>query len=484
MKGITRMSSIHTKQFLEKLAETFSWGSIFNPVGFWSRQVDVLNENGLPIYRWTYDDGEFFLEIETFGEDCPALVLERGAIGGQLLTKFEAISKFRCGGDWTKTKNLIIEGIGIEENVIDKISRKQWNEYMQSSIEMSPDVRYVTDPVFQAAVDSKVGNLLEENFAKSRMIEMEFAQEGEPERAIPLKDLLSKVISQSKWVLESLLPRFGRVFLVARAKTGKTSLAMHLLKVLADGKYFLGRFKVQEDAGRIGYMNFEMTDLQIQEWLRRQNIENLEKISIWNLRGKLNPFRSEMSRIDLAAELRQLDIKTLVIDTFAKVFSGEANNNSEVSKFLMQLEEVLEEAGVEQLIMLVHAGNADKKIRGATALMDHPDGLWFLSTDEERNRYFSAYGRDIEVAESRLIYDPITSEFTLSSDGKKSSKENSSSEKILQYIQENPGANASSIDESIGGTKAMKIRLRKKLVDQGLVTTRKGPSNSTLYYAA
>ena len=83
-----------------------------------------------------------------------------------------------------------------------------------------------------------------------------------------------------------------------------------------------------------------------------------------------------------------------------------------------------------------------------------------------------------------MNYDPTTFEFTLSNDGKKSSKENSSSARMLKYIQEFPGANASSIDECIGGTKATKIRLRKKLVDQGLVTTRKGPGNSTLYYAA
>ena len=477
------MSSIHTKKYLEKLAEQFSWKSILEPMGFSSRKIDNSNQDNLPFYGWSFDDGEYNLEIETYGEDYPALVLESGGIGGEPLTKLEAIKKLRCGDDWIQTKNLLAEGISLEENTIDKISRKHWS-YRQSSLEMSPEVRYVTDPLFQASVDGRVGNLLEENFASSRFSEMQFALEGEPERAVPLKDLLGKVISQSKWVLESLLPRFGRVFLVARAKTGKTSLAMYLLKVLADGKDFLGSFKVQEGAGRIGYMNFEMTDLQIQEWLRRQNIENLEKISIWNLRGKLNPFRSEMSRSDLASELNRLGIKTLIIDTFAKVFSGEANNNSEVSKFLMQLEEVLEEAGVEQLIMLVHAGNAEKKIRGATALMDHPDGLWFLTSDDERNRYFSAYGRDVEVAESRLNYDPLTAEFTLSGEGKKSSKENSSSEKMLKYIEEHPWANASSIDESVTGTKAFKIRLRKKLVDQGLVTTRKGPSNSTLYHAA
>lgn len=43
------------------------------------------------------------------------------------------------------------------------------------------------------------------------------------------------------------------------------------------------------------------------------------------------------------------------------------------------------------------------------------------------------------------------------------------------------GATASVIDDSIGGTKEFKIKIRKQLIKDGLVETKKGPRNSDLY---
>ena len=478
------MKSLSDKHFLENMANQYSWGNILEPAGFNSRQTDTLRDTKEPVLSWIFDDGEHFLEIQTFDENSPALIVDFSHQGNQMLTKFEAIKKFRCDGDWNYTKALIIEGLSLQQNVIDQIARKKWEQYMHSSSQMAAEVRYIADPLFQASVDSKTSKLVEDDFANQRFLEMQFALEGEPQRSVSLKELLAKIIQKSKWVIDSLLPLGARVFLVAQAKAGKTSMAMHLVKCLADGVDFLSRFHVNSPSGRIGYMNFEMTENQIQEWLARQKIENIDKVSIWNLRGKPNPFRSKISRKVLVSELQELNITTLIIDTFAKTFSGDANSNSEVTRFLLLLEEVLQEAGVEQLIMLVHAGNAEKKIRGATALTDHPDGLWFISTDSERNRYFHAIGRDIDLPEGKLVFDSSKTTFSYQEGNRQVSKESSTFEKMLTFISENPGSNAASVDESVNGTKTYKIKIRKKLVDQGLVEIRKGPNNSSLYYVA
>ena len=148
------------------------------------------------------------------------------------------------------------------------------------------------------------------------------------------------------------------------------------------------------------------------------------------------------------------------------------------------LDDVLDRAGVEQLVMLVHAGNDASKIRGATALTDHPDGIWYLINDSQKNRYFSAIGRDIEIAEGQIIYDKSTSELSFTGAGKRATKDLTSRERIIEFVKINPGSNASEIDESIGGTKAFKIKIRKQLVKDGLVTVRKGPNNSSQYYVA
>jgi hypothetical protein len=466
----------------EEYAKSFLWSDIFESANFSSRKVDTLKSDGTPIIEWTYDDGELFLAIQTFGEDEPALICDFDHKGTMMLTKFQALKKFRGQNNWTYTKQFIVEGISNGENTVDKISRKIWGNYLQSSSEMAPEVRYYSDPLFQAVVDAELGSLSSRELAKIKYNEMEFALEGEPTPAISLTELLSQNIQKTKWAIEGLLIMCGKVFLAAKAKSGKTTMSMSLLKSLADGEDFLGKFKVNPVEGRIGYMNLELTEHQMQEWVGRQDIKNHDRIHFWNLRGKVNPFRSANARNHLIEEIKSLGIKTLIIDTFSKIFPGEANNNSEVNRFLAMLDVTLDKAGVEQLIMLVHAGNDGSKIRGATALTDHPDGIWYLATDEEGNRFFHAIGRDISVPEGQLIYEPETSELTYTGASKKLTKGLSAKDKALAFIKENKGASAALIDDSIGGTKEFKIKIRKQLIKDGLVEVKKGPRNSDLYF--
>jgi len=476
------MKSITSNGFYEEYAKELLWSEIFASESISNKVVDTIDDE-IPVVEWTYDDGELKLTLQTFGEDEPALICDFSHKGSMMLTKLDAIKKFRCNGSWTLTKQLIVEGVSNGENTLDKISRKMWGNYLQSSSEMSPEVRYYSDPLFQAVVDAELGSISSRELAKIKYNEMEFALEGEPTPAISLTDLLAQNVQKTKWAIEDLLIMFGKVFLAAKAKSGKTTMSMSLLKSLADGEDFLGKFKVNPVEGRIGYMNLELTEHQMQEWVGRQDIKNHDRIHFWNLRGKVNPFRSANSRNHLIEEIKSLGIKTLIIDTFSKIFPGEANNNSEVNRFLAMLDVTLDKAGVEQLVMLVHAGNDGSKIRGATALTDHPDGIWYLASDEEGNRFFHAIGRDISVPEGQLIYQAETSALTYTGSSKKLAKGVSAKDKVLTFIKENKGATASVLDDSIGGTKDFKIKIRKQLIKDGLVEVKKGPRNSDLYFA-
>lgn len=478
------MASITSRQYLENYAKSIPWIDIYSPVGFSYKKLDKLNGSDEYVIGWIYDDGELRICIQTFGEDEPALIVDSNHVGNSILTKLEAIKKFRCGDNWAYTKAVLTESVNIGENTIDKVGRKRWEDYQQSSLEMSPEVRYVGDPLFQGIVDQELGTIIAKDYAKSKFEEMKFAQEGEPVKAISLAALLATAIPKSKWLVDGLLMKAGKIFFAAQAKAGKTTVTLALLKALVDGLPFLGKFQVEVPEGRIGYMNLELTEGQMQEWVSRQNIKSVDKVHFWNLRGKPNPFRSPTSRNHLIQEIQELGIKTLIIDTFAKIFPGEANNNSEVNRFLIMLDDVLDRAGVEQLVMLVHAGNDASKIRGATALTDHPDGIWYLINDDQKNRYFSAIGRDIEISEGQIIFDKTTSELSFTGAGKRATRDLSSREKIIEFVKANPGSNVSAIDESIGGQKAFKIKIRKQLVKEGLLTVRKGPNNASQYFAA
>lgn len=478
------MASITSRTHFENYAKQIPWQDIFEPEGFESEKLDKLRGSEEHAIGWLYDDGELRIYLQTFGEDEPALIVDWNHVGNPRLTKLEAIKKFRCGDNWAYTKALITESVNIGENTIDKVGRKRWDDYQQSSIEMSPEVRYIGDPLFQGMVDQDLGEMIAKDYAKTKFEEMKFAQEGESVKAVSLAELLATAIPKSKWLVDGLLMKAGKIFFAAQAKAGKTTLTLALLKSLVDGIAFLGKFKVEVPEGRIGYLNLELTDGQMQEWVARQNIENVDKVHFWNLRGKPNPFRSSVSRTHLIQEIQELGVKTLIIDTFAKIFPGEANNNSEVNRFLIMLDDVLDRAGVEQLVMLVHAGNDASKIRGATALTDHPDGIWYLINDDQKNRYFSAIGRDIETPEGQILFDRTTSQLSFTGAGKKETRDLSSRERILEFIKANPGSNAAVIDETIGGTKAFKIKIRKQLVKDGLVILSKGPNNASQYIAA
>lgn len=474
------ITMISNNQYAQEFARNIPWQDILEPFGF-GMHKETLNSGETGI-TWTYNDGEVSLSLFTCGEIDDAVIFDWDHVGKQTLSKFDAIRRFRCNGNWSWAKAMLLEGIDIGGNAIDKIGRKTWAKFQQSSNEMSAEVRYVTDALYQARVDDEFFSLAARDLAKVKFEELKFAQDGTPVEPISLEEFLSSEMSSNAFVIEDLLVSQGKVFLAAKAKAGKTTLCLALLKSFVTGHDFLGRFKVTKPEGAIGYINMELTDAQMQRWTKRLGIAKESGIHFWNLRGKPNPLRSEASRRLLIDQIRSRGVKTLFIDTFAKVFSGNANDNSEVNRFLVMLDGVLESAGVEQLVMLVHAGHEGKRIRGATALNDHPDSIWYLTTDEAGNRYFSAIGRDVDVPEGHLSLDMGTYDITYTGEGRSLRKVSSQKELLISFVESHPGCKAKDIDEVLTGTKESKIRLRSELVKEGLLVTEKGFRNAVNYF--
>src|SRR5690606_381718 len=69
-----------------------------------------------------------------------------------------------------------------------------------------------------------------------------------------------------------------------------------------------------------------------------------------------------------------------------------------------------------------HMGHGGERARGDSRILDWPDAVWYLrrelSDDDAAedlanvNRFFSAYGRDVDVKESLLGYEPVTRSLT------------------------------------------------------------------------
>jgi hypothetical protein len=115
-------------------------------------------------------------------------------------------------------------------------------------------------------------------------------------------------------------------------------------------------------------------------------------------------------------------------------------------------------------------------------LNDHPDSIWYLTTDEVGNRYFSAIGRDVDVPEGHLSLDKATYEIAFTGEGRSLRKVSGQRETLISFVESHPGCKARDIDEVLIGAKDSKIKLRSELVKEGVLEIEKGFRNSVNYF--
>ena len=98
------------------------------------------------------------------------------------------------------------------------------------------------------------------------------------------------------------------------------------------------------------------------------------------LRGHVLPLHVPLV-FDHAVEwLKEREITFLIIDTYARAYGGDENNNAAVSRFLDTLDMLKEDAGVVDLVLTAHTGRkehiqGEEHARGATRIDDWADAL-------------------------------------------------------------------------------------------------------------
>jgi hypothetical protein len=93
------------------------------------------------------------------------------------------------------------------------------------------------------------------------------------------------------------------------------------------------------------------------------------------------------------------------------------DENRDAGRLLMAIDELLNEAGVPEALIVHHMGHSGERRRGDSRIIDWPDATWKLvreSPDLENSpRYFPAYGRDVYQAESLLDFNSQTRRLAL-----------------------------------------------------------------------
>ncbi|WP_100480101.1 AAA family ATPase [Mycobacteroides abscessus] len=279
-------------------------------------------------------------------------------------------------------------------------------------------------------VDSIYADLKAKGLAQQR-IWNEGAEEALmklPEPVTPGElEVLSKDIPRQR--INGLLPEQGNLTMVAENKCGKTERTMELCRSLLTGESYLGRFEVVDKLdGNVLYLNYEVSSAMFYDWMAAMGLDKPTVGEGMMLSQHLRDYRNVPILSDAGAEwlvnlCKNNDAKVLVVDTAGRAMTAagydEENSNDGIKVFTSRLDAIKAEAGVQHLIIPIHAIRAVLPVRprGADAWGGWHDVQISMRRKDARKlespRLFSASGRDVEVPETLLEYDADTRTCTL-----------------------------------------------------------------------
>jgi hypothetical protein len=211
--------------------------------------------------------------------------------------------------------------------------------------------------------------------------------------------------------IAGLLPLGGRAVVSAQFKSGKSVMMGNLLRSLVDGDPFLGCFTVTPVEGRVVLVDDELDERTLRRWLREQGIHNLDRFEVISLRGRVGTFdlTNETIRAEWAHNLRAADCAFLIFDCLRPVLDAIGlSEDKESGGFLVALDALARESGIAEMAIVHHMGHSSERSRGDSRLRDWPDAEWKIVRDSNGEddpsapRYFSAFGRDVDIREGAL----------------------------------------------------------------------------------
>lgn len=292
------------------------------------------------------------------------------------------------------------------------------------------------------------------------------------------------------WRVQSLLPMGFSLAVVAKYKTGKTTLMLNLLRSLCDGDPFLDEFTVRQVSGRVAYWNYELTRAAFRRWVREGKLANPGRASALHLRGHGVPLLSEVGQNYAVSWLRERDVEVWIVDPFGSAYDGEENSNSDVKRWLQAVESIARRAGVDQTVIVMHAGATEaaegqERARGATKLGDWPDVRWVYLSEPGGSsdlRFLRAHGRDVDYPEFSVSYDSSTR--TLRHDSphnRRAERLEGGVSKVVDVVAQRPGIGANELQEAISGAKAERPRYITEAIERGLIAVHKERQKNAHY---
>jgi hypothetical protein len=271
------------------------------------------------------------------------------------------------------------------------------------------------------------------------------AGQGKP-RMIGLSAFLEEPDEDVEYRITEVWPTGGRVVFAAQYKAGKSTAVGNVIRSLADGDPFLGQFTAAP-AGRIVLIDNELDQRTLRRWLRDQGIHNTDAVTLIPLRGMVGSFDilDDETRRNWAAAIATQKPDVIILDCLRPVLDALGlSEDKDAGRFLVAFDSLLHTSGATEALVVHHMGHGGERSRGDSRILDWPDATWKLirqdAEDMSSPRYFSAFGRDVEVAESLLQFNPDSRHLDIVGGSRRLSKTEDALAKLMKFlsVQEGP----------------------------------------------
>jgi hypothetical protein len=163
------------------------------------------------------------------------------------------------------------------------------------------------------------------------------------------------------------------------------------------------------------------------------------------------------------------------------------DERGEVGRFLVPFGELLGRLNVPEAVLVQHMGHSGERARGDSVLLGWPDANWKIvrrdAEDDRSARFFSAFGRDVDIPECELGFNSMTGKLIAIGGSRKEADGRAAIPVVLELLAERPKLSGRQIEQELQGVYPQKvIRSAVKLaIEDRSVVTEPGPHRSTLH---
>ena len=308
----------------------------------------------------------------------------------------------------------------------------------------------------------------------------------------PLVDFHTIYSAKPQFTVEGLLPKGGTALLVGPEKAGKSHMVANLMRALADGTPFLGRYETKPR--KVLLIDLELNESTLSAWLREQQIQHPEQVGVIALKGQASSFNilDPAVRAKWADIIMEAEPDFLIIDCLWPILAAlDLDENKDAGRFLVAFDELKYDASVDDAVVLHHTGHNGRGPRGDSKMKGWADALWEIEredpADPQSNRYFSAYGRDVSEQQQQLIYDHDTRALTLAEVTRKEAKLGDTLQAVVTYLNgtaDETGRTGRAVRDALATQGHADPLIREALKEaerRGITTTKPGPRRATIH---